>query len=117
MTDKPSVDRKAWAVRIGELEAQISTLEGQLREAERDLAGVTRNRTGGAAALLIGILGLLFFSPGYLGLLWLFLCLIGALTLITAIVKQGGAKQRISDIQSSMTASRAQLAEGRVLLL
>jgi len=108
------MDKLQIAGEIGRLEAEVTKTEAELREHERKFNSAKGNRTGGAAALLIGILGFLFlysFWP-----LWAFLGLIGLLTLLTAISKQGGAKTAMKAAEARISVSRGKLAELRAQL-
>src|SRR5260370_10865458 len=102
------------AKEIGRLEGELSASENARRDIESKLSGAKRTRTAGAAAVLIGILGVLFLNG--LWVLWIFLIIIGALTLVTAIVKQSGTSQDVATLDQQITSARAKLAELRALI-
>lgn len=116
MTDQALENRRQWARYIGEMEAKLSNLENEVRKSDDKLAGAKRNRTYGIGAIVFAVLGLLFFSPGYLGFLWLFLIPVGILTLITAVIRQSGANSERIQLQSDITMVRGKLAESRAML-
>jgi hypothetical protein len=109
------MDKLQAAQKIGSLETEVAKAEAQLREHERRFSSAKGNRTAGAAALLIGIIGLLFLSSFWW--LWAFLGIIGALTLLTAISKQGNAKKDITSTEARVAEMRGELAELRAQLV
>jgi hypothetical protein len=111
-------DKLQIADEIGRLESQLAQAESSLREKERKLQSAKGNRVAGAAALLIGLILMLFFG-GIIGILGIFLIVIGVLAWITAIFKQSGAKNelkmeeaRIADLRGKLAELRAQAAMG-----
>jgi ABC-type bacteriocin/lantibiotic exporter with double-glycine peptidase domain len=86
-------------------------MQKQLRELEGKYDSTKGNRTAGAVVLLIGILGVMFYYP--LLLLWIFLGIIGLLTLITAMVKQSNSKEEIDLLGSKIAEAKGTMAELR----
>jgi uncharacterized membrane protein len=97
--------------KIGKLETEIETMQNQLKELEDKFDSTKGNRTAGAVVLLIGILGVLFYYP--LLILWIFLGIIGLLTVITAMIKQSNAKEDIDLIGSKIAEAKGTMAELR----
>jgi ABC-type Fe3+-citrate transport system substrate-binding protein len=114
ITKEYEMNKLEIATEIGKLEGELSTVESELREHERQINSAKNNRTSGAAALLIGILGFLFLY--FLWYLWLFLGIIGILTLFTAMGKQKEIKERIQASEKQISYFRAELAERRAKL-
>jgi len=111
------IDKAALARNIGNAEERLSQLEGNMRKSEEKIAAARRNRTGGLAALVIAVLGFLLYSPGLWALLWLFLAVVGGLTLFTAILNQRGATQERDSYQENIATTRKILAEQRALIM
>ncbi len=111
------IDKTALAHNIGNSEARLSELENYIRISDGKLAKAKSNRTWGVVALAIGVLGLLFYSPGLVVLLWLLLIAAGGLTLFTAVLNQRQAQKERDGYQEYITQTRAKLAEQRALIM
>ncbi len=102
------------ATEIGRMESAIAKQESVIKELEQSRNSAKGNRTAGAAAALIGLLLVLFLSNlWYIGV---FLILIGALTLFTAMSKQTNAEREIKGASDSISEMRGKLAEKRAML-
>jgi beta-lactamase regulating signal transducer with metallopeptidase domain len=102
------MDQLRMATEIGQLEGNLAKWESYQREAERKLQSAKGNRTAGAAAVLIGLLLVLFlFGLWFIGA---FLILIGALTLFTAMSKQSSAESELKEAEQAITQTRTRLA-------
>ncbi len=109
---------------IGQLESSLAQWEAHRRDVEQNLHSATRNRTAGAAAMLLGFI---------LGVIWLFLpngngtwlCLaqgallgvIGLATLATAIINHSSAGSDLSETDQTLAQIRASLATARTQLI
>ena len=119
MTQQNTADEKTQIkmrliAEIGKLETDIAKQETLVREWEVKVGSARNNRTGGAIALLISILGMLFLIG--LWFVWVFLFLIGGLTLLTAISRQNEAERSIKEISQFVAVARGLLAEKRAAL-
>ena len=115
MQQPPNTDRRALAAQIGELEGQLSRLEGMQRQAERDLAQVSRNRIIGAVTILVGLFGFLA-EYNWFGVALGFVGLVGLVILISALISQGKVKSNQSSVQGLINTTRSKLAESRALI-
>jgi len=100
---------------IGRMEAEVAKAESTQREMERKLQSAKGNRTAGAAALLIGLV-LLLFLGGIIAAIGVFLAIIGVLTLLTAISKQSNAQSQLKAQEAQIAEMRGKLAELRAQL-
>lgn len=100
---------------IGNLETDLSTTEGDLRKSERQFDSLKGNRTSGSVVLLLGLIGIIFFSD--LWYVWYFLIAIGGLTFLTAIKKQNAIKLSIKTYEDNLSKIRSKLAESRAELI
>jgi hypothetical protein len=100
---------------IGRMETDVAKAESTQREMERKLQSAKGNRTAGAAALLIGLVMLLFLG-GILAVIGVFLAIIGGLTLLTSIAKQSNAQSQLKAQETQIADMRGKLAELRAQL-
>jgi Flp pilus assembly protein TadB len=99
------------ASKVGRLEDRLSDLERKMSERKAQITSLQRNRSVGAGAVLIGMLGFLFFHP--LWALWVLLGVAGVLTLVTALVKLSSANAEVAEIRREIRETRDNLAADR----
>jgi len=91
------MDKAQLAQQIGQLEGQIAGAEPEIRKAEDKLSGAKRNRTAGAGAILVAIIGFVFLVGWWP--LWGLIAVAGGLTLMTALLNQMDANKELSKQQ------------------
>lgn len=100
---------------IGELKLNIEKFNQAIKDVDKKKSSAHRNRTAGIIVLLIAIIGFFFFYQWFY--LWIFLGLVGLLTLLTAIGAMSSAGAKMVELRANQENAQKQLIELEAQLL
>ena len=106
------MDKAELIEQLGALESQIAQDEAAIRELEQEAEKARRGYMSGLVGVLLGLILLAVVWP--LGLL---LLLAGILATVTGMIKQSGAKAKLTVTQARLAENRGKIAQLRAQLL